>query len=120
MHKHFLRGQTFLCGTNHASPACQPRTKTDGKECTRLHAQKVRPWYLWAKGTKRLQSAERKGGLVNAACMLLASCLGTLLIVSVLEGDALSEKQQRPLECLGELCTMDCFVPKLILTHNLA
>lgn len=41
MHKHFPREQTFPCGTNHASRACQQRTKTERKECTRLQTQKA-------------------------------------------------------------------------------
>lgn len=27
MHKHYLSEQTFLCGTNHASRACQQKLK---------------------------------------------------------------------------------------------
>lgn len=41
MHKHFPSEQTFLCGTNHASRACQQRTKTEMKECTSLQIQKA-------------------------------------------------------------------------------
>lgn len=41
MHKHFPSEQTFLCGTNHASRACQQRTKTEMKECTHLQIQKA-------------------------------------------------------------------------------
>ena len=41
MHKHFPSEQTFLCGTNHASRACQQRTKTEMKECTGLQIQKA-------------------------------------------------------------------------------
>lgn len=112
MHKHFPNEHSCVAQTMLPQHANQ-ELKQKGKSAPGYTLRKSYPASL-AEYTKHLQGGERKRSLVNAACMLMASCPGTLLILECAGEDALSEKQQHHLECLGELCTMDCFVPKLI------
>lgn len=114
MHKHVPSDQTFLCSTIHASPACQPRGKTNQRvhQATRLQSG------IFGQPVLSAYTVGREKEALPMFPAHLVSCLGRLLSLEC-AGERLIVRKQHPLGCL-EQSTMGGFVPKLILTHNLA
>lgn len=94
MHKHSPSEQTFLCGTNHASRACQQRTKTERKECTSLQIQKAHTLASlgklctkapteWGEKRKPCQCFPRAPGILRMRLrtLLILECAGDKLVV---------------------------------------